>query len=202
MRFKAIVFDMGGVILSLDRDLCIRNFKQKAGFSDIEEYLDIYHQKGFISDFEEGILDEEGFYAESLKHCPPGAKAEDIRSSFCSLLKCADPDVLAQIRALSAAGYDIYVLSNNNPICTRRFKEILLEADSLQYFKDMFFSFEWKLLKPGLAIYQKLARTIGCLPEEILFLDDAVSNVEGAKAAGINAVLFTPGTDILKLVND
>lgn len=196
---KAIVFDMGGVILSLDRDLCLHNFKTKAGFSDIEDFLDIYHQKGFISDFEEGILDEEGFYQECFKHSRPGATPADIRDSFNSLLKCADQDVLRQVRELSEAGYDLYVLSNNNPICTRRFKEIMAEEGCLQYFKNMYFSFEWRLLKPGKEIYQKLVDTIGCPAGEILFIDDAVSNVEGAKSVGINAVLYAPGMDIAAL---
>lgn len=191
---------MGGVILSLDRDVCIRNFKTKAGFSDIEEFLDIYHQKGFISDFEEGILDEDGFYQECFKHCRPGATAKDIRDSFNSLLKCADPDVLRQIRQFHSEGREMYVLSNNNPICSAHFKEMMAQEGCLDCFKQMFFSFEWKLLKPGKPIYQKLVDTLGCRPEEILFIDDAISNVEGARSVGINAVLFTPGMDINSFV--
>ena len=40
---KAVVFDMGGVMLLLDSQRSIEAFKQKAGFNDIEEYLNVFH---------------------------------------------------------------------------------------------------------------------------------------------------------------
>ena len=46
---KAIVFDMGGVLVDLDMQACIRAFKERAGFSDIEDILDCCHQKGIIA---------------------------------------------------------------------------------------------------------------------------------------------------------
>lgn len=192
---KAVIFDMGGVILDLDMGLCVRNFKEMAGFSDIEEYLDIYHQKGFISDFEEGLSSEEDFYQECLKHCPKGTSREVLEYSFQSLLTGVKPDVARQIRALSK-DYDLYVLSNNNPLCTRRFLHLLEKEGIRDCFKDMFFSFRMKLLKPGEAIFRETLGQIGCKPQEALFIDDAADNVEGAKVAGLNAVLYRDGMEI------
>lgn len=192
---KAIILDMGGVILDLDVELCIRNFKEKAGFEGIEEFLDIYHQKGFISDFEEGLLDEDGFYAECLKHCPEGTSPKVIEESLYSLLWRAKPDMVRQIRELSKK-YSLYVLSNNNPICTRRFLRILDSEGIRDCFKQYFFSFRMKLLKPGREIYDKVVGSIGFRPEECLFIDDSISNVEGAKVAGLDAVLYKDGLNI------
>ena len=48
-----------------------------------------------------------------------------------------------------------------------------------------------KMLKPGREIYDEVVRCTGFLPEEILFVDDSIANVEGARAAGLNAVLKT-----------
>ena len=54
-----------------------------------------------------------------------------------------------------------------------------------------------KMLKPGREIYDETVRRIGVRPEEILFIDDSIVNVVGAKAAGLNAVLFKKGMEIL-----
>ena len=192
---KAVILDMGGVILDLDVELCIRNFKEKAGFEGIEEFFDIYHQKGIISDFEEGLLDEDGFYAECLKHCPEGTSPEVIEESLYSLLWRAKPDMVRQIRELSKK-YSLYVLSNNNPICTRRFLRIMDSEGIRDCFKQCFFSFRMKLLKPGREIYDRVVENIGFKPEECLFVDDSIANVEGGRAAGLDSVLYKDGLKI------
>lgn len=189
---KAIIFDMGGVVVELDKALCIRNFKEVAGMDDIEVYLDIFHQKGFISDLEEGLITEEEFYAEALSHCRPGATAADIEFCFQSLLTGFKPGMADNIRRLSKT-CRLYVLSNNNPICVRRFNELLEQEGIRDCFTDFFYSYRFGLLKPGPEIYKQVIARIGCEPGEIMFVDDAPMNVEGAKAVGLDAVLYSDG---------
>lgn len=47
-----------------------------------------------------------------------------------------------------------------------------------------------KLIKPDTRIYDLHASTFGLVPEKTLFIDDAPHNIEGARKAGWNAVLF------------
>ena len=46
-------------------------------------------------------------------------------------------------------------------------------------------------MKPDAAFYQPLIERSGLAPEEIFFTDDRPENIEGAKALGIRAFLFT-----------
>ena len=46
------------------------------------------------------------------------------------------------------------------------------------------------LIKPDVAIYEKHARDFGLAPEATIFIDDSYPNVEGARAAGWQAVHF------------
>ena len=194
---KAIVFDMGGVIVRLDMDTCIANFKELAGFEDIEEYLDRFHQKGFISDLEEGKTQPEEFYRECLKHSRPGTTLETVHYCFCSLLDGLEEDSLELIRSLRGR-YDLYVLSNNNPISRGYFRDMMKASglDTAEVFRKEFYSYEQKMLKPSREIYQRVIGEVGTKPEEILFIDDARDNIEAAQALGIKTLWLKPGMDI------
>lgn len=194
---KAIVFDMGGVIVRLDMDTCIVNFKELAGFADIEDYLDRFHQKGFISDLEEGKTTPDDFYRECLKHSRPGTTMETVRYCFCSLLDGLEEDSLEFIRSLRGR-YDLYVLSNNNPISRAYFCEMMKAngLDPQEVFRKEFYSYEMKMLKPSAKVYAHVIDSIGLRPEEILFIDDAADNIEAAQAAGIKTLWLRPGMDI------
>ena len=204
---KAVVFDMGGVIVDLDTDLCLRNFKELAGFDAIEDYLDRFHQKGFIGELEKGSITEDDYYARCLSMSRPGTSKETIRDCFCSLLVKLNPDTVALIKELKGQ-YDLYILSNNNSITRAKFSRMMEEAGipGPETFKKEFYSYEMHLLKPGREIYDAVIEGIGARPEEILFIDDSITNVEGAQAAGIKTVWLSPGKDIreevFKAIND
>jgi 2-haloacid dehalogenase len=53
------------------------------------------------------------------------------------------------------------------------------------------------LIKPDVAIYERHAVDFGLSPEHSIFIDDSMPNVEGARAAGWQAVHFT-GAEKLK----
>ena len=201
IMIKAIVFDMGGVIVRLDMDRCIGNFKELAGFEDIEEYLDRFHQKGFISDLEEGKTQPEEFYRECLKHSRPGTTLETVHYCFCSLLDGLEEDSLGLIRELRGR-YDLYVLSNNNPISREYFRDMMKAngLDPAEVFKKEFYSYEMKMLKPAPEVFAHVIREVGVDPAEILFIDDALDNAEAAQAAGITTLWFRPGMQIAQEV--
>ena len=56
---------------------------------------------------------------------------------------------------------------------------------------DRLISSEEHLVKPDVAIYDRLCEKFGLVKEECLFTDDKPINIDGAKAAGMSAVLFT-----------
>lgn len=188
---KAIIFDIGGVLMDLDMERCLRTFREEAGFMRIGEILDPCHQKGIISDLEEGLITEDEFITEILKECPEGTSADTIRRSFCSLLHSIAPDKVAFINELKQ-NYDLYLLSNNNPITMRYTKDefarvgIPFEAT----FKDVFISCDLKMLKPSAEIYREVIRRTGLQAEEILFVDDSMSNIEAAEAQGIKGLYY------------
>lgn len=194
---KAIVFDLGGVLIDLDFDSSVRAFEEALGYGKIRELLDLSHQKGIYGDMEAGLITADEFRAEVLRESRPGSTPADVDRAMAGLLVGMDPKKVPLLEELSRK-YDIYGLSNNNEISVQRMHEIYEEngLDWRRVFKKEFISSRMKLLKPSREIFDAAAAEIGLLPSEILFVDDSQKNVDGALAAGWQAVLYTQGTDL------
>jgi putative hydrolase of the HAD superfamily len=200
---KAIVFDIGGVLIGLDLDRCIRTFKEVLGFDRITELLDPYHQKGIYGEMEAGTLSADEFRAEVLKDSRPGCQPEDVDRCMYSLLTGMDPDTVQTVKRL-AGRYPLYLLSNNNPIAMSRILEMFRENGLAPEttFRDQFISSEMKLLKPSREIYEESVRRTGLPAGEVLFIDDNETNVLAAREAGMQARLFVPGEKLSQLLAD
>ena len=198
---RAIFFDMGGVLLPLHLDRCVEAYRTIAGFKDIGEYLDPCHQRGFFLDNEIGKYDRDGFIAECLKHCPPGTTADDIVRAHNQFFGTPAPDDVALVKELGQK-YDIFLLSNNNALSMSlhipNFEQAGLPLDKC--FKELFLSHEMHLLKPDLEIYRQAIARSGHAADECLFIDDSQKNVDAGNAAGMHAVLLTPGASLRALV--
>jgi len=194
---KAIVFDLGGVLIDLDYDSCVQAFLDVLGFERIYELLDLYHQKGVYGEMEAGRVTADEFRAEVLRGSRPGAVPADVDRCMAALLKGMDPKKVPLLEKL-AEKYPVYGLSNNNEISVARMHEIYEEngLDWRKVFRKEFLSCRMKLMKPSREIFDAAAADIGLPPEEILFIDDSQRNVDGALAAGWKAVLYKQGTDL------
>ena len=52
---KNIIFDLGGVLVRLDKDLCIKAFAE-IGHPDFGRIINEYFQEGFFMDYEKGLI--------------------------------------------------------------------------------------------------------------------------------------------------
>jgi 2-haloacid dehalogenase len=99
------------------------------------------------------------------------------------------PGVHALVEALDARGVPLFAITNFSadfwkPVRAR-------EEAFFRRFRDIVVSGEEKLLKPDPALYFRALDRFGLKPHEALFVDDRKINVEGARAVGMHAHLFT-----------
>lgn len=202
-NIKAIIFDMGGVIVDLDIEDCKRAFKEYLGYYRIDELIDPCHQKGIYGDLEEGKISGDEFRRIVLQDSDPGALAENVDKAMWHILTGISPYKVEMLKRLSES-YDLYLLSNNNPVCLPRAKAIFEDAGIPleKIFRKCFYSFEMKALKPSETFYKAVVREIGIPAEQMFFIDDSQKNVDGAIAAGLPAVYYEPGTDLEALINN
>ena len=199
---KAVIFDMGGVLVDLDIDDCKKTFKELLGYNDIDTIIDACHQKGIYGDLEEGKLSADEFRSIVLAGSRPGASPEQVDEAMSHILVGIAPYKSAMLKRLSEK-YELYMLSNNNPICLpysrKMFEEAGVPLENI--FRKCFFSFDMKALKPSETFYKEVINQIGLPAEQMLFIDDSMKNVEGSVAAGLPAVYYEPGTDLEALLD-
>ena len=114
---------------------------------------------------------------------------------------CIQPYKAELLRKM-ADKYDLYMLSNNNPICLPRSAAMFAEAGVPLdvVFRKCFMSFEMNALKPSEKFYKAVLAQIDEPAENLLFIDDSQANVDGAVAAGLPAVYYQPGSDLSALL--
>ena len=83
--------------------------------------------------------------------------------------------------------YRLLLLSNTNAI---HFEMVRENYPLLRHFDHLVLSYKVGALKPSPLIYAEALKHAQCAPEECFFTDDIAAYVEGARAAGIDAVQF------------
>ena len=91
------------------------------------------------------------------------------------------------IEELKAKGYQFLVLSN---FSRKVLRECWSDLDFLMYVDGGILSCQDKLIKPMPEIYSLILSRYHLKPEECVFMDDILENVEAARRAGINAFVF------------
>jgi putative hydrolase of the HAD superfamily len=193
---KAIVFDLGGVIVDLDRDRAVRYFEE-AGVKNAGELLNAYHQTGIFKQFEEGSLDRETFYTEFCKLVgkeTPHAAIDRGWMGFIANLEQYKLDMLDELRKK----YAVYLLSNTNPVVMEWAHSPAFSKEGRilpDYFDKLYLSYQIGCLKPDKAIFEYVIKDAEIIPEETLFVDDGKDNCEAAAALGFKTFMPRNGED-------
>lgn len=98
------------------------------------------------------------------------------------------PDSLALLQELKKNGYNLFSITDN----IKEFVEFHRKnSEFFQYFKDVIVSSDIGVLKPDKRIFEYLLNKHNLLPETCIFIDDLDLNIEGARNADIDGILFT-----------
>ena len=194
---KNLLFDLGGVIMNLDRMRCVRAL-EALGMPDAAEMLGEYGQKGPFLALEKGEITPDEFHHQMRPLFNRPVTDDEIDRAFDLFLTGIPVGRLKALRELRRRGYGIYLLSNTNPIMWRGVianefgKEGLRRED---YFDGMVTSFDARAAKPDARIFTYTADHLCIEPAETLFFDDSTANVEAARRLGFEAVHVAPGTE-------
>ena len=189
---RHIVFDIGGVLIHWDPELLYRQLIPDAARR--RWFFDNVCTDAWNLEQDRGRSWAEA-EAELIARYPreePLIRA--YRARWIEMVPHAYDDVVAILHGLADRSFDITMLTNFNH---ETFAEARARYPFLDSGRGVTVSAEVRLLKPDRAIYDCHATTFGLEPAATLFIDDTKANVDGAIAAGWNAVAFL-GADRLR----
>lgn len=195
---RNLMFDLGGVIIDLDRQRCVDALVALGDFH-ADELLGLSMQKGEFMKLEEGKISATDFYNEMRRRIGRPVSDNEITDAINELLIGIPVERLRLLRELKQH-FKVMLLSNTNSIMfdTKIADCFAQEGLSVShYFDDIFLSYRLKACKPHAEIFEKVIAQAQIIPEETLFFDDSQQNLDTAAALGFKTYLVTPDRDIL-----
>ena len=184
---KALLLDLGRVIIQLDTQLCFASWARDAKVP-VEQIVSRHRIDSQYEDYECGLISGSAFFAGLREQLGIDLTDEQFEWGWNAMFLDPVPGMPELIQSISAK-IPVYVFSNTNLEHYRywyqRYQDILAPASAI------YCSHEIGLRKPSPQAFEAVARRIGERPEHILFFDDLSENVEGAKLAGMQAEVFT-----------
>jgi epoxide hydrolase-like predicted phosphatase len=189
-KIKCIIFDLGGVIVDLDfsnfyNSIIAQSPLNKPQTPIILEFFrqsDIYHQ---------GLMGDNEFYqlaCDLLQACELDEK--NFFTAFNSIISGYNSEIVELIKEIKKfTDLKLICLSNIN---SSHWKSLLNKKwDFFDCFDEIILSHEVHMTKPAKKMFQFAIQKAGCLPEEIVFIDDGLNNIRSAQELGIIGLKFT-----------
>ena len=185
MVIKAVVFDLGGVLVRTEDFTSREKLAKRLNITrrDLEELV-FSGESGTRA--QRGEIDIEQHWENirvGMNYSPQAFNAFIDEFFDGDKLDTAIVDV---IRNLQGA-YKTALLSNAFSNLRHYVTDVWGFADA---FDEMIISAEVGVMKPDASIYQITLDRLGVAPQEAVFLDDFERNIEGARAVGMHTIHF------------
>jgi len=184
-EIRHIVFDIGKVLVHYDPDLPFSRLIPDE--AERRWFFDNVCTPAWNLEQDRGRTWEE---AEALAIACYPDHAENIRNfrrHWHEMAPHAYDDSVAVLNGLIDNGYDVTLLTN---WAADTFREARKRFPFLDRARGVTVSGEIGVIKPDPDIYRHHAASFALEPAATLFIDDSQKNVDGARAAGWQAVLF------------
>ena len=189
-KVKNIVFDFGGVVVTLDHNEAVRRFAA-LGLENAAEQLNPYTQGGIFGELELGNISAEVFIEKLSGLCHRQLSYDECLHAWLGYRKELPQRNLDAIVRLREEGHRVILLSNTNPFMMQWAESPEFDGHGhpiSYYFDHLYLSYECKVMKPSPAIFHMMLAGEQARPEETLFVDDGRANVEAAARLGIRTL--------------
>lgn len=186
-NIKNLLFDFGGVLIDLDMQRCVDNFR-RIGWNGIEAELGTSLKAGFLQQLELGLITADEFRNRIRKALGRQISDAEIDACWNSFLVGVPQSKLDMLLSLRHE-YKVCLLSNTNVIHWQWSLENAFRKGGHSigdYFDAVFLSFELHLAKPDKRIFRYAIDHAGIEPAETLFIDDLQQNCDAAASMGFN----------------
>ncbi|MEN6384967.1 MAG: HAD family phosphatase [Phycisphaerales bacterium] len=185
MDTKAIIFDMGRVLVDLDIrkglfGLFISDFSDKPDNS-VQKIMD----NPIFKKYNQGDFTPDEFYKELKSIFKIDISFDEFKFRWCSIFSIM-PGMYELVEDLSKR-YPLGLLSDTDPLHWNFLKE---KYEILKFFKNPVLSYQARRTKPSSEIFQLAAQSVRTEPRNCLYIDDLKKNLEGAQSIGMKGIKF------------
>ena len=196
MLRKAIMVDVDGVLIAhpepggwsanLERDLGI-------SLSDLQRRFFAPHWDDVVR----GRAALRDRLAPALTYLAPSVTCDTLIDYWFSHDAQIDHRLLAELEALRSEGVEVHLATVQEH---ERARYIWEQLDLRSRVDRMHYSAALGCAKPSAGFYRSIERAVGLSPDAIFFIDDKAANVDGARACGWTAALWTGQITLRELI--
>jgi len=202
-KCKAIIFDLGAVILNINYQNTIDEFT-KLGVNNATTFYSKKVQTNLFNQIETGMISSNEFL-KALQKKTKNANINQVEKAWNAMLLDLPEERIQLIEKLKKNNYSIYLLSNTNAIHIDAIKKQLGKRKWLAFcklFDKMYLSHELGLRKPDVKIFEYILNEQKLKAEEVFFIDDSPQHIASAKKIGIHCHHLLDDENIITLFPD
>lgn len=194
---KALLFDLGGVVIDISIERALRCWESRSRLS-IEQMRGRLAIDEPFKQHERGELPAAAYFDHLRQVFELDASDQQIAEGWNAILIGENTESL---RLVASARRHLPCYAFTNTSHTHQATWTNAFPNVVSAFERIFSSPELGLRKPERAAFDKVTREIGVEAPAVLFFDDFLENVEGARAAGLQAVHVRGYEDIRRALD-
>ena len=203
-NIKNIIFDLGGVIINIDYQKTIDEFK-KLSKEDCTIEFNQKEQSSLFDELETGRISNQEFRNNIREYYQLEATDEEIDAAWNAMLLDIPAERIELLRKLRH-NHKLFLLSNTNAIHLIAFNKIVQDSFGMPALDELFDKCYYSHLvddrKPNASIFERILSENGLKREETLFVDDSIQHIESAKTIGIETLFLAPPLTINQSLDD
>lgn len=197
-QIKNIIFDLGGVLIDWNPEYLYK----KIIIDDVQRkwFLENICTLDWNEEQDGGRTIKEATQLLLDKHPDYTPWINAYYDRWEEMLSGAYPETVDLFKRMKESKqYGIYALTNWS---AETFPRALQLFDFLHWFDGRIVSGEENTRKPFREIYDLIISRFNLIPEETIFIDDNIRNIEAAKATGLICIHFTSPADLEQKLNE
>lgn len=188
MSIKAVFFDLGGVILRTEYQAPRQHLAESFGmdYDDIDKVVFGGGPNGSAARASVGEITEEEHWLNVMKILKlPASEYERVRDEFFAG-DVIDHEILNFLRSIKPK-HKTGLISN----AWSGLRDYIVREKFDDAFHHMIISAEVGVVKPSAKIYHIALEQLRVSPNEAVFVDDVLENIEACEKIGMKGILFT-----------
>jgi HAD superfamily hydrolase (TIGR01549 family) len=188
----ALLFDLGRVVIDIDFDRTVACWAGHAGCAP-GDIVGRFVRDDVYKRHERGEIDDAEFFAGLRATLGIDVTDAQFLEGWNAIF-VGEMAGIAPLLARAGQSVPLYAFSNTNPAHHMHVSQHF--ADVLGHFREIFMSSNIGLRKPDADAYDHVVKAIGVPAARIVFFDDLMENIEGARGRGLTAIHVTSTRDV------